>query len=79
MRWMLTAAAAAAFTMSLGGVAAASVCGSACDHNYGLCNGLNGANAQSVCMPKWMQCKKACTAPVKAPTKVVNITPTPKR
>jgi hypothetical protein len=79
MKWMLAGAAVAALSMMLGGTASASICSNSCDHNYSVCNQVNGGNAQPVCMPKWMQCKKSCMAPPRAATKVVNVTPAPKR
>jgi hypothetical protein len=79
MKWMLAGAAVAAFMTAFGSTASASVCSTDCDHSYGVCNGLNGGNAQQICMPKWMQCKKSCAAPAgRTPTKVSNITPKPK-
>jgi hypothetical protein len=59
--------------------ASASVCTTSCNHDYSVCNTLNGGSAQGVCMPKWMQCKKTCLGgPAKTPTKVSNMTPAPK-
>lgn len=79
MKWMLAGAAVAAFTIAFGGAASASMCSNDCDHNYGVCNGLNGGNAQQICMPKWMQCKRSCSAAAKpAAMKVSNTTPKPK-
>ena len=65
MKWMLAGAAVAAFTMALGGSASATICTNDCDHSYGICNTQNGGNAQQICMPKWMQCKKVCAQPTK--------------
>ena len=79
MRFLLIGAAVAALTISYGSAQASTVCSSSCDHEYSTCNTLNGGSAQQLCMPKWMQCKKACTAPVKAPTRVSNISTAPKR
>ena len=50
--------------------ASASTCASDCNASYTDCNSANGANGQSICTPKWMQCKKACSAPVAAKTPV---------
>ena len=59
--------------------ASASTCASDCNTTYSACNSANGANGQSICMPKWMQCKKSCSAPVamkaKAKTPPLNVTP----
>ncbi len=74
MKWML-AGAVAALSVSLAGAASATVCTSSCNHDYSVCNSLNGGNAQQMCMPKWMQCKKACNAPAVTPVKA--ITPKP--
>ena len=65
MKVMLAGAAVAAFTMAFGGAASATICTNQCNHSYSICNTMNGGNAQQICMPKWMQCKKACTAPAK--------------
>ncbi len=65
MKVMLAGAAVAAFTMAFGSAASATICTNQCDHSYSICNTMNGGNAQQICMPKWMQCKKACTAAVK--------------
>ena len=54
--------------------ASASTCASDCNASYTDCNSANGANGQSICTPKWMQCKKACSAPVAAKT-VAKTTP----
>jgi hypothetical protein len=78
MKWLVAGVAAATLSFAFVGAASASICGSECDHSYSVCNGLNGGNAQQICMPKWMQCKKSCTAPAKSVTKVSNVTPKPK-
>ena len=77
MKTMLFGA-VAILTVSLAGAASATICTNTCDHDYSVCNGLNGGNAQQMCMPKWFQCKKSCTAPAKAPVKVSNVTPKPR-
>lgn len=69
MRWFVAGAAAAALTVSVAVSAHATVCTSACDHNYSVCNQINGASAQQTCMPKWFQCKKACQAPTQGAPK----------
>jgi len=75
----LLAGAALVLSVSSAGAASATVCSNDCNHSYSVCNSLNGGNAQPICMPKWMQCKKACEAPAKAPTRVSNVTPKPHR
>lgn len=77
MKWVLGVSAAALISLAGGGAANASVCSNSCDHNYSVCNALNGGNAQQMCMPKWFQCKKSCTAtpPARTPTRVSNVTP----
>jgi hypothetical protein len=79
MKQLLAGAAAAALMLGFAGVASATICTNDCNRTYSICNSLNGGNAQQICMPKWMQCKKACDAPAKAPTKVSNVTPKPHR
>ncbi len=44
--------------------ASASVCTSDCGKAYTDCSNANGISGQTVCTPKWMQCKKACAGPV---------------
>ena len=79
MKRMLAGAAFAVFTVAFGGAAMANIiCSSDCDRTFNQCNVANGANGQQACMPGWMQCKKACSAPAKPPTKVSNVTPKPK-
>lgn len=72
MKSTLLGAAFAALAMTTAAPASATMCSNSCDHNYSICNAQNGGNAQQICMPKWMQCKKACEAPAKAPIKVSN-------
>jgi opacity protein-like surface antigen len=72
MKCMLLGAALAVLAMTAAGPASATMCTNSCDHNYSICNAENGGNGQQTCMPKWMQCKKACEAPAKAPIKVSN-------
>jgi hypothetical protein len=76
MKVLLAGAAVAAFMTAFGGAASATmICTNDCNHAYNVCNAMNGGSAQQVCMPKWMQCKKSCSAPAKptpistAPTK----------
>ena len=76
MKGML-AGALAVLTISFAGAASATVCTTSCDHDYGVCNTVNGGSAQQICMPKWFQCKKSCSAPAKAPVRVSNVTPKP--
>ncbi len=80
MKWLVSGAAVAVLASAWAGGASATVCSNACNHDYSVCNALHGDSAQPICMPKWMQCKKACIAPAKAPpTKVSNVTIAPKR
>jgi hypothetical protein len=65
MKVLLAGAAVAAFSIAFGGAASATICTNTCAHEYTVCNNSNGGNAQQICMPKWMQCKKACAAPAK--------------
>ncbi len=65
MKVLLAGAAVAAFSIAFGAAASATICTNACDHQYTICNNTNGGNAQPICMPKWMQCKKACATPAK--------------
>lgn len=65
MERRILAMAAGAAVLALLGIqpaAAATQCVQACDHTYQECS-ANSANNQ-VCLPKWGQCKKACTGPV---------------
>jgi hypothetical protein len=79
MKVMLAGAAVAVFMTAFGGVASASICSNQCNQDYSTCNSLNGGAAQQVCMPKWMQCKKACNAPAPAPpTKISTVKVKPK-
>ncbi len=41
--------------------ASASQCTQACDKSYQDCSATSGNN--QVCLPKWGQCKKACSGP----------------
>lgn len=50
--------------------ASASTCSADCNASYSACNNANGINGQSICTPKWMQCKRACSAPVAAKTAI---------
>jgi len=78
MKWMLAGITCATLSLTSITKANASVCSAQCDHNYGTCNSVNGANGQQVCMPKWMQCKKICASPPK-PAKVATVSrPPPK-
>ncbi len=78
MKWMLAGAVLAVSMSAFGGAAtAASMCASDCNRTFNQCNLSNGANGQQVCMPGWMQCKKACNGTA-APTRVSNVTPKPK-
>jgi hypothetical protein len=79
MKWMLAGAALAVSMSAFGGAAmASSMCASDCNRTFNQCNNVNGANGQQVCMPSWMQCKKACSGTLRTTTKVSNITPKPK-
>ncbi len=69
--YLAIAAIAGAVLFAGAAPAFASVCTSDCNTSYTACNSANGINGQGVCTPKWMQCKKACSAPLvtKAPVK----------
>jgi hypothetical protein len=79
MRWIIAGAAAAGLMIGFASAADATMCTNDCNHSYSVCNTQNGGNAQRICMPKWMQCKKTCDAPAKAPIKVSNVAPKPHR
>ncbi len=77
--YLAVAALSAAVLFAGAAPASASTCSADCNTTYSACNSANGANGQSVCMPKWMQCKKACSGPVaaKTPAKTTPVKPVP--
>jgi len=78
MKGLFAGAAIAVLTLAFAGSAGATICTNTCDHTYSQCSAANGDNAQSACMPGWMQCKKSCSAPAKPITKISNVTVKPK-
>ena len=72
--YLAIAAMSAAVLLTGAAPASASTCASDCNANYTTCNNADGINGQSICTPKWMQCKRACSAPVAAKT-VAKTTP----